>query len=515
MDRLVSLVQRLVIGEQRRLARRAQLEASEPGLRRFARTLSTTRGSGRVVLGRVQKADGRWGWVGLPTDDFISQHGLVSAATGSGKTFWLLGALLQVLRDQRAVVVFDAKGETAKLLLDVLIPALVSSRAGEKFLERLTVIRPFDSRFTPELNLTRREPDTPPIIQAYTIATAIEEGLGEEMGGRMHHLFVRCAALCVELGRPLSIILSWLRNPVCFARDAAHSSDETLREYARTAFPRENRASIEATAARLDGFFLMVGETLSTQRCVDFRKSLETRGGLTVVDTGNPPLGCERVAKFWSAALLGMIGRAILSRPVGPETPPAWFVAEEIQEGLTGAQATLLGRLLATARFRKVGVLISGQSRSQLASVDPALVQALRTNVGLQLQGRCSLEDATAFAHALPTPRGEGRPAEARQALINALTRLPRRSAYLWVRSAGLEAQLIRTPRLDLDPFRKAAEELPENIRLQIRQGNAAVPRPGKDVADNRPSIEEEIESTVAKPRQTDEPSDPEFPNLG
>jgi len=83
------------------------------------------------------------------------------------------------------------------------------------------------------------------------------------------------------------------------------------------------------------------------------------------------------------------------------------------------------------------------------------------------------------------------------------------------VRSAGLEAQLIRTPRLDLDPFRKAAEELPENIRLQIRQGNAAVPRPGKDVADNRPSIEEEIESTVAKPRQTDEPSDPEFPNLG
>jgi hypothetical protein len=256
------------------------------------------------------------------------------------------------------------------------------------------------------------------------------------------------------------------------------SQDAAIREYARTGLPRESRATIEALIARLDTFLLMPGtEALSTSRCVNIAKALSSPGEVVILDPSNPPAGAERVARFWAATLVGLVSRAILTREVGPESLPVWFVAEEIQEGLTRSQSGLLGRLLSTARSRRVGLFLTTQHRSALTKVEPTLVQSIMANVALQLQFRTSLEDAKAFAHALPQSTDERKERQLRRGRIAELTRLPRRMAYLWVRSAGLRAQLIRTPRIDLDALHEHADRLDSRLREELRRGLSAVLR--------------------------------------
>jgi hypothetical protein len=242
---------------------------------------------------------------------------------------------------------------------------------------------------------------------------------------------------------------------------------------------QETKASLEAVAARLDALLLVpsVREAVAAKGAPDFASVLREPGSITAISTGDPPVGSERVARFWSSALFGSLCRGILSRPVDAHTPPVVLVAEEIQEALGGAQATLLGRFLSTARHKRAAIWVTGQSRSQLAAVDPGLVQALRANIGFQLQFRSSPEDAEAFAHALPVAPTARRPAEARRELVREVTMLRRREAYLWMRSAGLHALRIRTPRVDLEGLREQANRCHPETRLALRRGLWALSR--------------------------------------
>jgi hypothetical protein len=151
---------------------------------------------------------------------------------------------------------------------------------------------------------------------------------------------------------------------------------------------------------------------------------------------------------------------------------------------------------------------MTGQSHRQLSAVDPALLAALRANVGLQVQFRSSPEDAVAFAHLLPQ-EGEGE--TARRALINAMTRLPQRHCYVAVRDLGLPAQLVVAPRIEFDRFRASGDALPRDIRLQIRQGIAAVRREDLRHVDT-PIEAPKISEVPARPAPTE---DGPFPALG
>ncbi len=148
---------------------------------------------------------------------------------------------------------------------------------------------------------------------------------------------------------------------------------------------------------------------------------------------------------------------------------------EEFQEGLARHQVDQFGRLLALARYKRVALWFVNQEPSQVASVDPSLVRALRTNTGIETAFRCNVEDARAFAHALPVPTGERDVARARHALVEEMTRLPRRTYRLWLRQAPFRAQKVRAPRIDLDDLRARAATAPTALRARIRKGTAAM----------------------------------------
>jgi hypothetical protein len=518
VSRVPDAIRRLLVGDEVEIARHWQAATSteRAELHRFEKNMAVRSDTGRVILGRARSSDGGWFWVGLPTEEFLSIHSWATGSTGSGKTYEVLGVLLQLLRQKKnPLVVLDLKGELAALLVDTILPALATGESREELLGTLRVVRPFDSDFVPQLRLTAPERGVGHEIQALNLAAALEESLGADLGARMSYVFLRLASLAVELNRPLPRVADWLRSPEAFAREARQSGDQALREYARMTFPRENRASLDALRARLDSFLFLpqVRAALSTPECLNLSEALDR--GVTIIDLGDPPAGAEGAARFWAGVLIGRLTRAILSRPVREDSPLVLVVLEEFQEALQRFQADQFGRLLALARHKRVSLFFVNQQPGQLG---PDLTRLLRTNTGLEMAFRCSLDDARLFAQALPVAEEMPNRAEARLQLAREMTQLPRRTYCMWLKEASFRAQLVRSPRLELPQLRELAAKAPEEVRRKIRQGTAAIPRADFEVSSAQArayeTAESEVDTNLPSGPARPEAHDP-FPGLG
>lgn len=481
---LVTTLQGMVVGERRQIARLAQHEA--------ARRLTPAERAERASFASEMRADpdgelillGRWpvggedsGWIGLLPERLFTRHAWITGATGSGKSFFVLGVLLQVLKHAReTVVVVDFKGELSQILRETVLPALAMLPGGEGIADELRVIRPFDKSRVPALRITAPEDGVSREVQAHAIASCVEDALGEALGSRMNRIFLKLTSLAIELGRPLPEVLRWLENPLLLTRDARLSQDSRTRAYAAGSFTHENRQTLDALMSRLDTFFFLpeTSAALSAPSCVSFQECLSS--GVTIIDVGDPPAGAERVAKFWAGVLGGRLTRAILSREVTDRSRRAWVVWEEFQEALGGSQTEQFSRLLALARYKKVSLWFANQQPAQVAAAQPALVRALRTNAGLEAAFRCNLEDARALAHAMPLPAA-GSATESRQTLLESLTRLPDRVYLLWLKQARFRAQKVRSPRLDLRQLTDAAQRCPRGTRERLLRGTVSFPR--------------------------------------
>ncbi len=447
--------------------------AEREALARFAEAFRIGPGPGRLVLARARDPEGAPFWTGVPVTRFLSVHHWICGGTGSGKSFLALAILWQVLARRIPVIVVDFKGELTTLLLDILLPVLTQFPGGDRLLERLRIVRPF-SRYLPRLNLCLPEPGLDREIQAFTLASTLEESLGAELGHRMTRVLLRLVSLAIELGRPLTIVRTWLEDPTTLATAAQRSTDPSLRRYVETLRVRENRASIDALLARIDSFVFLpaVRRMLEAPDCVSFSDALDS--GITIVDLGEPPAGAEQLTKFFGGVVLGKVMRSVLSRPVQPDSPYTHLVFEEFQEGLARHQTAQFARLLALARYKRTACTFINQQAAQL---EPTLVRLLRTNTGVEAAFRCNLEDARAYAHAFPAAARSQHAVAERQVLVEQLTRLEQRQYLLWIKGA-VGAQLVRSPRIDLDALRQRAAEVPADIRESIYRGTVAMDEP-------------------------------------
>lgn len=467
-------------------------------------------GPGRIVLGRARMLAGNPCWIGLPIDEFLNGHSWVTGSTGAGKTFLVLGLLLQLLEQEVCtLVVVDMKGELTQILLELGLPAL-STRMGPRLLQNLRIIQPF-GKHLPSLRITEPEVGVPREIQAFNLAASIGDALGDEMGARMHRVYLRLVLLAIELRLPLTEIARWLESPARFAREARRSADPVLREYGTTVFPREHPATLRSLASRADVFLFLpeVRAALCAPTCVSLPDALEK--GITVIDLGNPPAGAERAQRFWAGILLGRLTRSILSRPVRPDSRRTLVVIEEFQEGV-GRAPEQFSRLLALARFKRVSLLLANQ---QVAQLDRNLVKLLRTNTAVEAAFRCNLDDAKNIGHALPVPSGTERPSQVRRGLVEEFTRLPDRTYYLWAKRL-FQAQRVRSPRLDLAALQEAASRVaPETLDF-IRRGSVALderPASVAEVVETDPRMIESIGPGFLTPIEP--VADADFPVIG
>ncbi len=470
MKRIADLCRSVLRGSEARLARGAQrrdAESTQRAHRSFERELMPAAVLDRLVVGRCERVDGSCDWVSLRLDDLLGRFWFWTGATGAGKSMAVLGVLLQLF-GRVPIVVLDAKGELSALLRREVFPRLSARDGGEDFAASLRIVRPFGVEYVPHLRITAREPGVPTRVQALGIATSLTECVGGELGHRMHRVFTAMAAIAIERGESLAVLVEWLRSPVAFARAAAGSVDAELRAYAVSEFKDENKESIRALRSRLAEvlFVPQVRECLETPACLSFHDCLES--GTTLIDASDPPGGIQQAKRLIESLVIGRLTRAILSRQVAPQSPAVKIVFEEFQEAVRAHEVENLGRLLAQARYKRVCLSFVCQQGSQL---DPALRKLLRTNCAGEVAFRCSLEDAESLARALPL-RGEQRQAAAARAAADALSRLPRRKCLLWLKDRPFGGRIVRSPRVDLSLLGDATPS--PVIREAIERGSVA-----------------------------------------
>ena len=421
---------------------------------------------GAVALGRAETAKG-WEWI--RTDRCLQSHMLTTGATGTGKSRLIAGVLYQLLRARVPVVLLDLKSELSEVVVDTLVPALVQAGVD---VGPIRVVRPFDENHIPLLRLT--EPDgTSREVQALNLAAALGEAVGEDLKLRMHRAFLRMCSLAIEKNLPLPVIADWASSPQKFVRDARSSSDAQVKQYATHEFARESRSSLDGLRARLDELFHLkqVRMALSAPSCMSFTDILE--GGLTIFDLGSPPAGAEAAVRFVGAPILGRLSRSILSRKPGP---PMVCVFEEFQEILNKHQVEQFKRLLALARFKNVNLWFSNQQIAQIDDVDPMLRRILRTNAGMEMIFRSSIEDAAKLSQGLSIRQPGESLSAARARFTEEIASLPRREFYLWVKDASYGPQRIRSPKVDLEELNELGKELTWQQREGILRGTVSVP---------------------------------------
>lgn len=436
--------------------------------REFERRFRCARASDRIVFGRGPTVSGEYDWFGLPFRDL--GHVWIHGATGSGKSFAALSLILSLLRRRRArIFLFDFKPEIADLVL-LAVQALVAS--GESWLlDQVQLIDPFGPTPLP-LRVTVPEPGVPRSVQALALASSLEETVASELGVRMLRTFVWLVSLAIECGYPLTALARWLRTPGVFQELALRSTDPELREYAASSFGREQRASLEAIAARLDllVFLPQLRAALEHPGCIDLA-ALFRRPGLTLVRLGGAPAGAEAAERLIASLLMGLWTRAVLSREVIDGSLPVIGVFDEGQLAVRARDVEHFSRFATLARSKRGTLVFLNQQVSQL---DHGFARVLRTNANLEMAFRSSAEDAAALASVLPLAVGEGAEAADRRELVRTLSHLPNRTFALWAKSLG-HAALLRSPRIDLDGMRRDAGRIPESAAQALLAGTVPV----------------------------------------
>lgn len=433
---------------------------------RFHKTFAA--GPGRVVLARATRH-----WVSVSWAAYLSRHSADHGASGSGKTFYRLGTLMQAARDRVPSIAIDNKGELAHLFLTVGLPALAAT--DPTIASRVRVVDPFGRDALPLLRLTAPQAGIEPAVHAMVLADTLEAALDDTMGTRAHAIFLHLAQLCVERGEPLTRLLDWLDNTAALARAASKSADPALRIYCSDIEERESKLSLDSLAAKLRRFFFLpdTRRVLSAPSCLSFHDSFQ-QGAITVVNLGRPPAGAERLQKFFQAVLWQMLAASIMTRDAQPDdsNPHVLVIAEEFQAGLTRRHAeTHLSALIAQARYRKVGIIFSTQDTAKVAAVDPTLVRLLRSCTGYESIFRTSLDDAKYLAPALA-----GTDRDLCRRITSAMLRLPQRHHFFWPKER-FTARLVRAPLLDLAALKARAATAPPDVYDAIQQGCVALPR--------------------------------------
>lgn len=502
-------MRRLLHGSARELGEAASAAAAERNFERSpagqaVRALSG-RGDDRIQLGRAMELGGAEQLLSLPRSAFVGRSLWTTGATGSGKSAYTLGLLLQFLTPKQRwpLVVVDGKSELAPWLTEEFLPATLAgwpAAEREALLAELTVVQSFAPSRLPALNVLTPVPGLSPALQAKEITTVITEALGSgaQVGLRMETILLHVLQLALLVG-DLSLleVRGILSSEAYRLRLVRQCPDPELRSYFSERFARERGESVQALLSRLDLLLLSpdAKRALSAKGMLDVPALLER--GVSVIDVGSPPRGAEELGQFWMGILVPAVARAIMGRsPEAAKRQPALVVIDEWQTGLDAQLAQHFERLLTLARFKRVSLWLVNQLPAQVGAKHPTLLATLKNSAGLQVAFRQSLEDARTLAPLLPSEAEGAEVGLAERAA--ALTRLPERTCYLAVRALGLSAVKLRAPTVAFENVKEAARAAPVEVRGACRVG--AVPAP--PVAE----LDAVIAERLARMEQSQEP---------
>ena len=413
----------------------------------------------------------------------LCRHCLVTGSTGWGKSAFLLSILLQLYkRSGVGITLVDLKGETAEVFRDHFLVSLASANKNIRP-DRIVTIAPF-SRYGVPLNPLHPIPGLSSEVQANLVCSLVGSLVDGGLGPRMNSILAWLVQAVMAVNGNLADVLALINDDRFRLSVAGQVSDPAIRTYLLHTFETENRSSRDALRARLEWILLLpaMRGALCADSCLRGQDLIEAP--ITVVDLGSGvPQGFAPLARFVGGFIFQLLTAAVFSRPVTPETRPVLLCVDEWQE-LVKVAPDDFERLLAQARFRKVGVWLVNQALAQVDQVSSALTRCLTTNIALHVAFRPDQGD---LKHLMPLLPVTGRRIDPdrpdqllsrdkeRQRLLESYARLPIRHAVL-ADLVGGQAQVIRTLTVPYEQARKRAEQLPQERIEQFRQGRFGVP---------------------------------------
>lgn len=436
--------------------------------------------------------------VRFPLDEFVGhEHGIVTGATNSGKTYLIL-LIINYILEQIAVApavlglwVIEHKSELVPLtqkLIAGLLPRLPANfRAA--FLDRLVVINPFSTEALVPFNLLKPDEGVPAELHAWEVASLINRVAGSEMGARQDAFLFHAVLLAIETDKTLPELATLMDDAVAFLAAAQVSPSERVRSFFRGGL-KVTGTSLDGVRARLTRILRLPSMRLQlgAKDGLSFPELLKTK--IVLIDLGSPPQGCEDIARFWAGLMSAKFARAVFARTHADAARPVLVVIDEWQEGLQG-EGDVAGdyeRLLAMARSRGVSMLLCSQSLAGASKVSTTLPKVVSTNTAFQWCFRASPEDARMLAHLLPItgrepcPRSDPweekprspflSPSEERDLRIHEVSRMANRTVWYWNRHRSYPAVLMKTA----DVVLPAATIQNNEVAWKVRNGTLAKP---------------------------------------
>lgn len=432
-------------------------------------------GPTKLLIGSVRTPNDEQPKIYLPTEDLVTDRMLVSGATGSGKSFWMQSLILQVLtsHSQVGIIVVDLKGELASWLTEIWLPLLadrMEASKREELLGRVVQINPFSEKYLPALQILKPDPNIPVRIQASELIDLFSSTVGEP-GTRMTTILRHLLLLGISTGLTMVELPRILASEETRLKTVNRTNLNDVRDYFLYRFPKENKPAVQALESRLDAFLALPAtrQVLSAPECIDFQKLLEE--SVTIINLGNPPLGSERTAKFWSSLLLGKLARAIISREITKKTTPLWVLIDEWQQALIPSQVHAFERLTTQVRYKRCGLALVNQGSEQLSGA-PALRRIVETNIGLRVAFRAGSEDARSIAPSMLGRSRHGSEAARMRDAVHTLMHLPDRVFALSMRRKPFGPQLLVSPTIATPAkLAKKTNKVPEEIREAVLRG--------------------------------------------
>lgn len=446
-----------------------------------------------LVIGHTEEGQP----VKLPHKALLQAHWIISGSTGSGKT---MAVLLMINSFLAAIAganpnhpnyafgfgILDPKTELflkTLYLLARMLAALPPAQA-EALLERIVIIDVAASTPLTSYNIARLPPGCDPdffaTMRVGTIAEMLSTADGFSVRGSLvvRELFKLLAETAVPFGYVERVLTSEEFRNTLVAR-----ASETVRDYFRTQFPKESKATLAAVQARLSSTLLST-ESLRLALCgegvPDFRR-FQDEGKLVLINCGGANLS-RMTGRMIYALFLSDFRQAVFTRQT--QQPFVMFIDEAQVALRTKQQRENMDELLRLSR--SFGTHLHMITQNVTAGVgDADLLEVIQTNTNGVLALRSTPRDVAYVKSALPitgrlpkprvnpfTPVEHYSLTEERTIRLEGVAHLPDRVGWLWLKALSSEAMKIKTAPLEIPTgitFTRAVEQLRSNANVGQR----------------------------------------------
>jgi hypothetical protein len=405
--------------------------------------------------------------VAVPFSDAI-RHGLVLGASGSGKSFFGLSLIAQLLQNNASPIapsfgLLDPKGElfakTVRLIYAYLYRCTPQER--ERLIKRIVIIDfgQESGKFITPYNILVHQAELPDeIMVGNRIDTIAEQFSGlSEMSVRMKLIAKYLFLLLAEFDLPISYIERLCNDQVLMKALVEKSTNPQIRDYFLYRFEDESRSTMLALRQRIDSLLMSEGVrlSLSATSVPDFA-ALQDQGAIILINTAGRMI-TRGIAELLQGLVLSDIKQSIFRRSNSGQRF-LWFFDEAQNLYKTSANKEHMVDLFTMARsFNSHLVLLTQSLTSAVRDAD--ILNSITGNASWVVLLRSTLRDAELLSPAIPIsgtmPKPKPNPFEPihyftdREELklqLNEITKLPNRSAYCWLKAHLSKAVKITTP---------------------------------------------------------------------